>query len=351
MLIKLMLGVLKFNKKPYVKMQSLFEQLGKGQDPETLFITCADSRINPGLITQAKPGELFVIRNIGNIIPPAPSQSSEAAAIEFALSELNIKDIIVCGHSQCGAMKGLLTPDIAKRLPAVASWLDHSASVLQKMHDDHTELLKDAEEKLSIATKQNILQQIEHLKTYPGIAKKLANNKLTIHGWLYEFESGKIFIYEPRANEFISLERALEFAIEDRKNKEINHLAMDYLEKLTHPKTAKEYQILMGLLARLQENIMPIWGGIKDSSQQKIWAELGNFYEGPLDSKFIALVESGSQIKLVDLNKFQKNIFASEGYRQHCSQLIQNSFFSNPQKPQDTPSNLNSSSSESPSYS
>ncbi len=350
MLIKLMLGVLQFNKKPYVEMQSLFEQLSKGQNPDTLFITCADSRIIPSLITQAYPGDLFVIRNIGNIIPPFPSQSSEAGGIEYALNELNIKDIIICGHSQCGAMKGLLMPNIAERLPAVASWLSHSDSVLQKMHEDRTELITDPEVKLSIATQKNILLQIEHLKTYPVIAKKLANNELTIHGWLYEFESGKMFIYESRSKKFISFEKALESAIDERKNKIINLIAMDYLEKFTHPKTAREYQLLMQLFTGLQHNIMPMWEYIKESSQLKIWEELGSFYNNPLDSKFIALVESGAKIKLTDLKKFQKNISESEGYHEYCSQLIRSSFFSKPQEHYTIPANQYISLSEAPSY-
>ena len=325
-----MLGMLQFKKQTFKEMQNLFTQLSSGQNPETLFITCADSRIVPSLITQADPGELFVIRNIGNIIPPYPSWTSEAGAIEYALNAFNIKDIIICGHSQCGAMKGLLTPDIKLQLPAVASWLTHSLSVLDKMHDDHSDLINDPIVKLSIATKNNIIQQVNHLKTYPLIAKKIANNELTIHGWLYEIESGKVFIYESKSNEFLSLEEALLRAIEARKNKITTNLVMDFLQPLTGPKSAQEYQQLMRLFTSIKNNIQPIWHLIKEAVQQKLWIELGGLYTNPVDSKFLALVESCSQIKLTGLNTFQKNVSESYGYQQYCSQLIRSSFFSQP---------------------
>lgn len=337
MLINLMLGVLQFKEIASVQMHDLFEQLNKGQNPDTLFITCADSRIIPSLITQAHPGDLFVLRNIGNIVPPYPSLSSEAAGIEYVLNKFEIKDIIICGHSQCGAMEGLLTPDIEKQMPVVASWLSHSHSVLKKMHDDETELITDRALKLTIATQQNILLQIAHLKTYPLIAQKLARNELTIHGWLYEVKTGKVQIYEPAKSDFMTLEAALDVAIERRKNKIITNIAMDYLEKLSQPKSAKEYQLLMPLFARLQDNINPIWHHIKEVSHQKIWEELGTFYGNPFESKFIALVESGSQIKLPDLKALQKNVVESVGYHQYCSQLIHASFFSPLPKPNTIP--------------
>lgn len=330
MLIKLMLGARQFKKKPFIEMRDLFEQLSGGQNPETLFITCADSRIIPSLITQASPGDLFVMRNIGNIIPPYPSLSSEAGGIEYALSAFPIKDIIICGHSKCGAMNGLLTPDLAKRLPTVASWLSHSHAVLEKMHEDSTDMTKDPAAKLTIATEQNIILQMAHLKTYPLIAEKLARNELTIHGWLYEFESGKVHIYEPTANQFVSLETALDLAIKARKNKIISTIAMDYLEQLTHPKSASEYQFLMQLFSLMQNSIRPIWGGINTAVRHKLWEELGGFFSSPSDKAFATMVESGAQLQLKDLKQFQKNISESEGYRQYCGQLMRPSFFSQP---------------------
>src|ERR1044072_8260783 len=134
MLIKLMLGVRQFQNGSFKSMQETFEGLMSAQKPEILFITCSDSRLIPNLFTQTQPGELFVIRNVGNIIPPSHTPSSEAAGIVFALNELNsIKDIIICGHSQCGAMKGLLAPNLKEYLPEVDAWLSHSHSVLKHL--------------------------------------------------------------------------------------------------------------------------------------------------------------------------------------------------------------------------
>lgn len=330
MLIKLMLGVLEFKRKKFKGLQNLFEQLSNGQHPETLFITCADSRLDPLLVTHTLPGELFIVRNIGNIIPPFPSQSSEAGAIEYALTSFNIKDIIVCGHSQCGAMTGLLTPDIEKQLPVVASWLSHSQPVLKKMHELHLDEANGWASKLTHATELNIVQQIEHLKTYPLIAEKISKNEINIHGWLYEFESGKVFIYEQESSKFILLEDALVVALKIRKNKVISDLAMSYLEQRTHPKSAQEYQQTIRLLESLHNNILPIWGKIKESVKQKLWEELGGFYETIEDSDFITIMESGLETQLSDLKKFQKNIYESEGYHQYCSQLIHHSFFTKP---------------------
>ncbi len=326
MLIKLMEGVLGF-KEIADQMDALLQQLNTGQHPDTLFITCSDSRVIPSLITQAKPGDLFVHRNIGNIIPPYPSRASEAATIEYALSELDIKDIIICGHSQCGAMKGLLTPGIDKKLPAVGAWLSHSHSVLKTMHEDGTELIADPAKKLTVATQKNILLQIEHLKTYPLIAKKLASNELTIHGWLYDVRTGKVQIYEAEKSAFISLETALDVAIEKRKNKIVALTAMNYLERISQPKNTKELQALLQLFTHLEENLEPIWHKIRETAHQELWNELGVFYDNAFDKNFLSLLESGAQIKLPDLKKFQKNIIESKGYHQFCSQVIHASFF------------------------
>src|SRR5579863_8006780 len=124
---KLIQGIHQFQGKSFLPLQGLFEQLAKGQNPETLFITCSDSRIDPSLLTQSKPGDLFILRNAGNIIPPhGAGNGGEAATIELAVTALGVKDIIICGHSHCGAMHALLKPERVAALPAVASWLTHA---------------------------------------------------------------------------------------------------------------------------------------------------------------------------------------------------------------------------------
>lgn len=214
MTAKLLRGVRAFQSKSFPKREMLFKRLSSEQDPETLFITCIDSRVNPHLITQAQPGDFFVVRNMGNIIPPYSSSasfsSSVAAELEFTLTQHKIKDIIICGHSECGAMKGLLSEDTRKKLPHVGAWLSHSNNVLKTLHEGHA----DSRIKLSIATKNNILLQIEHLKTYPLVAEKLARNELKIHGWVYDISSGKVFVHQQQSNEFISLDQSLGLSIE-----------------------------------------------------------------------------------------------------------------------------------------
>lgn len=307
MLIKLMLGVRQFQDGSFKQMEDMFKQLSIGQNPEILFITCSDSRLLPNLMTQTKPGDLFVIRNVGNIIPPSHVPSSEAAGLMFALSELHsIKDIIICGHSHCGAMKGLLTPNLNERLPEVASWLNHSHSVLKQMNDSKESHLDDFTLKLLQATKLNILTQMEHLKSYPLIAEKLKRRELTLHGWFYEFETGEVLVYESRFNDFVPLEKALAFAISTRRDKIIEQVAMKHLEPYTNPQTAHEYKELMRLFLLLEKNLLPIWQTIKKEVTQKVWTELGGLYSSIEDVEFINMLEQGSQVKLMNLKDFQK---------------------------------------------
>src|SRR3989338_7292856 len=125
---KLIRGIHTFQHDYFTSQQELFERLAKGQAPETLFITCSDSRINPNLLTQTQPGELFIIRNAGNIVPAHGSGvSGEGATIEYAVAALGVKDIIICGHSHCGAMAGLLAPESLADLPQMRNWLQHAA--------------------------------------------------------------------------------------------------------------------------------------------------------------------------------------------------------------------------------
>ncbi|KTD60294.1 carbonic anhydrase [Legionella santicrucis] len=335
MLIKLMLGVRQFQDESFKQMQGIFEHLSEGQKPEILFITCSDSRLMPNLLTQTKPGELFVIRNVGNIIPPSNVPSSEAAGIVFALNELDsIKDIIICGHSHCGAMKGLLTPDLKDRLPEVSSWLQHSHSVLKQMQDTNTPHSSDFALNVRQATKLNILTQLEHLKSYPLVAEKLARGELNLHGWLYEFEKGEVLVYEPQVEEFVSFEKALALAISARRDKIIEQVAMNYLESLAHPRTTKEYEILIQLFSLLEKNnLLTIWPAIKTEATQKLWAELGGLYPSIEDLQFSTLLDQGCQLKLKNLQSFQKNIMESQGYQQYIEQIMRYSLFTPPPLP------------------
>src|SRR5829696_8188024 len=169
---RILQGVLNFQRRIFGKKQELFQRLGQGQKPLALFITCSDSRVSPDLLAQTEPGELFVLRNAGNIVPPhGAGPGAEAATIEYAVAQLRVRDIILCGHSRCGAMHGLLAPEALAKLPSVAGWLQHAQEVLPRVQAmaGLTE-----EQKLDRAIEQNVLVQMEHLKTHPSVRDALA---------------------------------------------------------------------------------------------------------------------------------------------------------------------------------
>lgn len=187
MITALIEGLKSFKANVVPAKQELFDELATGQSPATLFITCADSRIDPSLITQTNPGDIFVVRNAGNIIPPLEASGSSAdgnaASIEYALNALNVSDVVVCGHSNCGAMGGLQKLDaVAESLPSVRRWLENSESLLE------TEAAGDLDDLIEA----NVLLQLEHLKTYPGVQAKLDAGELTLHGWVYDIGSGDV---------------------------------------------------------------------------------------------------------------------------------------------------------------
>lgn len=201
---KLVQGVHHFQSSVFGQKREFFEQLSHGQSPETLFITCSDSRINPNLITQTEPGELFILRNAGNIVPPYGSASSgEAATIEFAVAGLGVQHIIVCGHSHCGAMAGLLAPAKLADLPSLRAWLAHAESTRRIMLDKYSDRVGPAQ--LTTAVQENVLMQLENLRTHPTVASGLARGEIKMHGWVYKIETGEVFAYEPETGQFTSL--------------------------------------------------------------------------------------------------------------------------------------------------
>jgi carbonic anhydrase len=195
-------GVLDFQRRIFGQKRELFHQLGKGQKPLALFITCSDSRITPDLLAQTEPGELFVLRNAGNLVPPhGVGSGAEAATIEYAIVQLRIHDIILCGHSKCGAMHGLIEPAALAKLPNVAGWLEHARDVLPRVPNDLPPNVQ-----LERAIEQNVLVQMEHLKTHPAVRDAIAARTLRLHGWVYHFENGKVDTYDPLSSNFIPLE-------------------------------------------------------------------------------------------------------------------------------------------------
>ncbi len=201
---KLIQGIHEFRQRHFRPLQGLFEHLARGQSPETLFITCSDSRIDPNLLTRSQPGELFILRNAGNIVPPhGAADGGEAATIEFAVAGLHVKDVILCGHSHCGAMKGLLEPETVAPMPAVASWLNYAATTQRIVRDNYAHL--DEKRLLMAAVQENVLVQLENLRTLPAVASALVRGDLHLHGWVYKIETGEVFAFDSAQGQFVPL--------------------------------------------------------------------------------------------------------------------------------------------------
>ena len=201
---KLIEGLQKFQSGYFRSHRELFEELSQGQHPRILFITCSDSRVDPNLITQAEVGDLFVIRNAGNIIPPfGAANGGEGAAIEYAISALDIQQVIVCGHSHCGAMKGLLKLNsLQEKMRLVYDWLKHAEATRRLVKDNYSHL--EGEELLEVTVAENVLTQLENLQTYPVIHSRLHQKKLTLHGWIYRIETGEVLEYDRASHDFIA---------------------------------------------------------------------------------------------------------------------------------------------------
>ncbi len=201
---ELLAGIHHFERHVFHEQRELFEELVHGQSPQALFITCSDSRVNPNLLTQTDPGELFILRNVGNIVPPyspATAGGSAAAAIEYAITGLSCKYVVLCGHSLCGAMKGLLEPQGAREMPSVAAWLRYAEGTRRIVAENYASL--PLEERLDVAVQENVLVQLEHLRTYPCVAARLARGELSLYGWVYRIETGQVFGYHPELGQFV----------------------------------------------------------------------------------------------------------------------------------------------------
>src|SRR5688500_8854526 len=204
---KLIEGFHHFQASIFSSQRELFERLADGQYPEALFITCSDSRINPNLITQTNPGDLFILRNAGNIIPAyGAANGGEGATIEFAVAGLGVQDIIVCGHSHCGAMKGILEPDSLRDMPAVSAWLMHAEAtkrIVREKYGDRT-----GTELLTTAVEENVLVQLENLRTHPTVAAGIVRGRLKLHAWVYKIETGEVFAFDPERGQFMPIVEA-----------------------------------------------------------------------------------------------------------------------------------------------
>jgi carbonic anhydrase len=202
---RLIAGFRAFQRQVFHSCRERYEELASGQQPSTLFITCSDSRIVPHLLTQTEPGELFVLRNAGNLVPPYGTEpSGEAATIEYAVKALGVKEIVVCGHSHCGAVTGVLRPELVQNLPSVEKWLAYAERVRQEILSERLPTDGD-DDALTTAIKANVLVQLDHLRTYPAVVEGEAQGTLSLYGCFYRFETGEVTVYDARSYRFLSV--------------------------------------------------------------------------------------------------------------------------------------------------
>lgn len=192
-------GVRRFSTRIFPKRRPFFERLGRGQNPKALFITCADSRVVPNLITQAGPGDLFVERNPGNIVPYYMESIGESASVEYAVAALKVDHIFICGHSDCGAIKGILDPESLRKLPATARWLGFAEQARRRLEEAGP---LDEQASLAALTEFNVVAQLDNLRTHPSVAARLEDASISLHGWVYEIETGRIRALDWSTGEF-----------------------------------------------------------------------------------------------------------------------------------------------------
>jgi carbonic anhydrase len=208
---QLIKGVHRFRNDEFGNYRTLFQRLSReGQNPHTLFITCSDSRVLAELITQSKPGDLFVVKNIGNIVPPSAvtgSTNSTAAAIEFAVETLRVSDIVICGHSQCGAMTALLgDPSAVERMPHLREWLTLAEPVREIVRTQYADI-KDTQHRMNLAAAENVLFALENLQSYFCVQDRLVDGSLRLHGWFFEIATAELLAYDPDKRQFLPLVR------------------------------------------------------------------------------------------------------------------------------------------------
>ncbi|HET9099282.1 MAG TPA: carbonic anhydrase [Acidobacteriaceae bacterium] len=198
-------GVLKFQRDVSPTEKALFKQLSNAQRPEAMFIGCSDSRVVPELFTQQGPGALFVVRNAGNIVPPyAVAPGGVSASIEYAVAVLGVPDIIVCGHSGCGAMTAILQgQEQLKALPQVARWLNFSDAARQIVVEQHADA--DHETRLAAMVRENVLVQIHNLLTHPVVANAIEAKEVRLHGWIFDIATATVAHYDAQSGDFVPL--------------------------------------------------------------------------------------------------------------------------------------------------
>jgi carbonic anhydrase len=201
---RLIEGHKKFLNEAFPARRNQFQLLSERQAPETLFVTCADSRIVPDLILQTQPGDLFICRNAGNVIPRAGEPAGGVSAtIEYAVEVLRVRHLIVCGHSDCGVIRALMDPERLAGLDSVKDWLKHVEPAWEKL--DEVERNGAELTRHTALTHANVLVQLDNLKTHIYIQRAVAEGRLQIHGWYYDILSGQIEQFVEASGRFLPL--------------------------------------------------------------------------------------------------------------------------------------------------
>jgi carbonic anhydrase len=202
---KLLRGVRHFRDNVFSTRRKEYQRVAKGQNPLALFITCSDSRVDPELLTSSGPGDIFVLRNAGNIVPPyGISRGGESATVEYAITGLGIRNVVVCGHIGCGAMRALMEPELVKGLPMTASWVAH-AETTRAVAQSRFGRLNTPEERWRALVEVNVITQLDHLCTHPCIAAGLADGSVDLYGWVFDFHNGEVTGYDAQHGEFVPL--------------------------------------------------------------------------------------------------------------------------------------------------
>jgi carbonic anhydrase len=218
-LARLLDGVQKFQREIYPERAEIYRKsVGQVQRPHTLFIACADSRIDPELITQCGPGEIFVCRNIGNIVPAYGEMlGGVSAVLEYAVMNLGVDQVIVCGHTDCGAMKALIQYESLATLPVTKGWLRNAEAALSVARgasggggEEHEPPDENSPDLLKKLTEENVLLQMMHLRTHPSVAGKIARRKLSVYGWIYDIANGDVRIHDFNKNQFLAIDQFTE---------------------------------------------------------------------------------------------------------------------------------------------
>ncbi|MEO3992307.1 carbonic anhydrase [Pseudocitrobacter cyperus] len=196
-------GFLKFQRNVFPQRAELFRHLANQQNPRALFISCSDSRLVPELVTQREPGDLFVIRNAGNIVPSyGPEPGGVTASVEYAVSVLRVSDIVICGHSDCGAMTAIAGCHCLDSIPAVSHWLRYADSA-RVVNESRTHA--SLHDKTASMVRENVLAQLANIQTHPSVRLALEEGRIALHGWVYDIESGDIAACDGASGQFVSL--------------------------------------------------------------------------------------------------------------------------------------------------